>query len=500
MSLFAKIFVDFYFGKGIAKKKLVLQGEIMVPVNKTIEPIKQSSTPFKVNGSKHVRVIEKTYQNNKASDYTEKLAELGKEFNYADNSNYYWVMPELSLLYGTPLYDAASSTQKLALNHLYWVGNYNHTAVSEASTSMYNTVTNGVFRAIGGYEKLCDELDFETEQESYHIRTFQRIGYKTKMAIVGKTTLGNSLHAKSEKEYQSWQKLLIPQSARNFFNLSEDSSPFSIYRDKTLSAIAKTMLRDKKQYYSQYLQELEDRDEPIPAPADGLAGRIAPRYWLRFFTIHWGISPFMACQYYSLRYTANAILKNQEYPYVRYYRELEQKGEYIPAPTAVSYYHLLDEAFHTTISQTLAKEMYKDFPKPTAYEKSVSGLIIYMIQRNLLSGLSGILPGRCVYDDEMLMVFYLKLLKSPLFGMNTKEALHWLEKCICQEHEGYHIGLKYHQSLLELMQKLFSQLDYQWKINRDMSIMTAGGSISKAVEKNSQAFKQFAQSVTAQDS
>ncbi|MBD2448801.1 hypothetical protein H6G76_16895 [Nostoc sp. FACHB-152] len=472
----------------------------MVAIKKTLEPIQQSPTPLKVQGPKHLHIIEKTYHNNAESDYTEKLAELGKTFNYADNSNYYWVIPELSLLYGTPLYDAASTQQKLALNHLYWVGNYNHTAVSEATTSIYNKVTNGVFRAVGGYEKLCDELDFETEQESYHIRTFQRIGYKTKMAIVGKTILGNTLYGKSEKENQSWQQLLIPQPVRDFFNSSEGSSPFAVYRDKTLSAIAKTMLRDKKQYYSQYLQDLEAKGEQIPAPSDGLGGRIAERYWLQFFTIHWGMSPFMACQYYSLRYTANAILKNQEYPYVRYYRELEQKGEYIPAPTAVSYYHLLDEAFHTTISQTLAKEMYKDFPKPTAYEKFISGLMIYKMQCSLLSGLSGVLPGRCVYDDEMLMVFYYKLLKSPLFGMDTKEALEWMEKCFCQEHEGYHIGLKYHQSLLELMRRLFSNLDYQWKINREMGIMAAGGSISKALQKNSQAFRQFAQSIAAQDS
>ncbi|MBW4454225.1 MAG: hypothetical protein KME55_16805 [Nostoc indistinguendum CM1-VF10] len=444
--------------------------------------------------------MEKTYKNNQDSDYTEKIKELGQEFNYAKNSNYYWSKPDLSLLYGTPLYDAASDSQKLALNHLYWVGNYNHTAVSEASTSIYNMVTSGVFRAVGGYETLCDELDFETEQESYHIRTFQKIGYKSKMAIVGKTILGNSLYGKTEKDNNSWLNLLVPQPVREYFTSSQGSSPFSIQRDNTLSAIAKTMLSDNKQYYSQYLRNLEEKGEPIPAPADGLAGRIAPRHWLRFFTVHWGMSPFMACQYYSLRYTANAILKNQEYPYVRYYRELEQKGEYIPAPTAVSYYHLLDEAFHTTISQTIARDMYKDFPKPTAYEKFISGSIVYQIQRNLLSGLSGVLPGRCVYDDPMLMLFFYKLLKSTLFEMETKEALDWMEKCFCQEHEGFQTGLKYHQSLLELMRRLFNRLDYQWSVNRNMEIMAAGASTDKAIQNNIPVFKAFSKSVLAQDS
>lgn len=465
----------------------------MVTINKTL-------TPLEVQEPKHFQRIEKTYQNNQDSDYTEKIKELGNEFNYAKNSNYYWSKPDLSLLYGTPLYDAASDTQKLALNHLYWVGNYNHTAVSEASTSIYNMVTSGVFRAVGGYETLCDELDFETDQESYHIRTFQKIGYKSKMAIVGKTILGNSLYGKTEKDNNSWLNLLIPQPVREYFTSTQGSSPFSTQRDNTLTAIAKTMLSDKKQYYSQYLRNLEEKGEPIPAPADGLAGRIAPRYWLRFFTVNWGMSPFMACQYYSLRYTANAILKNQEYPYVRYYRELEQKGEYIPTPTAVSYYHLLDEAFHTTISQTIARDMYKDFPKPTAYEKFISGSIVYQIQRNLLSGLSGVLPGRCVYDDPMLMLFFYKLLKSPLFNMETKEALNWMEKCFCQEHEGFQTALKYHQSLLELMRRLFSRLDYQWSVNRNMGIMAAGASVDKAIQNNIPVFKEFSKSVLAQES
>jgi hypothetical protein len=465
----------------------------MIVANKTSRSQIKSKT--------HIKVIEKTFNNNSDSDYTEKLAELGNEFNYASNSDYYWGDRDLSLLYGTPLYDAASERQKLALNHLYWVGNYNHTAVSEATTSIYNMVTTGVFRAVGGYDTLCRELEFETEQESYHIRTFQKIGFKSKMAIVGKTILGNSHYGKSEQDNSNnWFKSLIPEPVQGYFTSNKGSSPFSRDRDKALSAIAKMMLRDKQQYYSQYLQDLEAKGEPIPAPSDGLGGRIAPRYWLQFFTLHWGMSPFMACQYYSLRYTANAILKNQEYPYVRYFRELEQKGEHIPTPTAVSYYHLLDEAFHTTISQTIARDMYKDFPAPTAYEKFISGAIVAQMQRNLLSGLSGILPGRCVYDDEMLMVFYYKLLTSPLFGMEKREALDWLEKCVCHEHEGYHAGLKYHQSLLELMRRLFGRLDYQWSINRDMSIMAAGGSIEKALIKNSQTFKQFSQSMLAQES
>lgn len=439
----------------------------------------------------HSRVIEKTFLNNTESDYTEKIRDLGKSFDYATNSNYYWSKPELSLLYGTPLYEVASPSQKIALNHLYWVGNYNHTAVSEASTMMYNMVTAGVFKAVGGYETLYRELEVETEQESHHIRAFQKVAYKTKIALLGKEILGNRNYSKSDSGVMQF----APQPLRQFFSSNLGSVNFSTYTDRTLSLVAKTMLQDKKQYYSDYLKQLENKGESIPAATDGLVGRIAPQYWLRFLTLHWGISPFMACQYYSIRYTANAILKNEEHLYVKYFRELQQKDQFIPTPTAISNYHLLDEAFHTTMSQTIARDMYKDFANPTPYEKIISGQIIYMMQKNLLSGLSGVLPGRCVADDPLFMLFFYKLLKSPLFGMSTPEALDWLNKCFCQEHEGFHVGLRYHQKLLESLRRLFGCLDYQWSINREMSIMAAGGSISKAIQNNIKTFAQFSKSV-----
>ncbi|NJO94554.1 MAG: hypothetical protein HC820_09940, partial [Hydrococcus sp. RM1_1_31] len=47
---------------------------------------------------------------------------------------------------------------------------------------------------------------------------------------------------------------------------------------------------------------------------------------------------------------------------------------------------------------------------------------------------------------------------------------------------------------------IISRLDYQWKVNREMGVMAAGGSIDKAIQKNSQTFKQFRKSILAQES
>jgi hypothetical protein len=79
--------------------------------------------------------------------------------------------------------------------------------------------------------------------------------------------------------------------------------------------------------------------------------------------------------------------------------------------------------------------------------------------------------------------------------MSSQEALQWLEKCLCQEHDGFHLTLKYHQRLLTDMRRLLDPIDYLWSVNRELRLMASGGSINKAIQNNSKAFEQFSRSV-----
>ena len=369
----------------------------MITHIKTLNTESNSSKLCAGKTKNHRKVVEVTYRNNANSDYTEKIRELDKNFDYSCNSNYYWADSEQSLFYGTPLYEVATPTQKKVLNHLYWVIQYNNTAASENNTILYNLVTNGVFEAIGGYDTLCQELELETCQEQHHIHAFQNIGYKTNKALLGKTGFRNSFR---KKLYKSTQQ----------------SSPFPHYQGLALRLIAKMMLKNSGQYYSNYLRELENKGESIPIPTNGLGARLAPQSLQMLFTLNWGSSPFLACYYYALRYVANALLKNQEHNRSRYFKGLEKKGEFIPAPTAVARYHHLDESFHTTISQELAQDFYKNFPKPTLYEKFFANMLTYMMQHNIINRLSGLpngLPARCFPDDSFFMLFVYQLLQTP---------------------------------------------------------------------------------------
>jgi hypothetical protein len=464
----------------------------MADTTKSLDTNNQFPLTSENQEKRHLKVNDINYRNNIESNYTEIIEELDKNYDYANNKDYYWSEPELSLLYGTPLYEAASPSQKLALNHLYWTSQYDHIAASEGSTILYNQVTAGVFAAVGGYTTLCQELDLETEQERSHIHAFQKICYNTKVALLGKSMLGNLPTKTSGLTDKSLSQQLIPEQMHKVFSFDWTSSPFSNY--DAFRFVTQTMLKEQSGSYSLFLKQLEKKGEFVPAPTKGYFGVALPRPLLQFFTFNWGSSAFLACQHYAYRFSGNMGLKNYEYSYSKYFKELERKGEFIPIPTAVSHYHLLDESFHTTTSQLISRDMYKDFPKPTVYEKFVANQIMSMMQRGFLNELSAGLPAT-FRRDAFFMPLYYKLLRSPIFDMSNEEALNWMEKCLCQDHEGFHANRKYYERLHRDLCRFTENLDYLWPVNREMRIMGSGGSIKGAIQNNIKEFKRFRASV-----
>jgi hypothetical protein len=436
---------------------------------------------------RHFQIIEKTYQNNLDSDYTEKIETLGKEFDYASNSQHYWGDADHSILYGTPLYEQASESQKLALNHLYWVSMYQYTAAAESNTMLYNNITSGVFATVSGYDTLCQELDFETTQERHHIQTFQRIGYKTKIALLGKEALGNPLH---KKQIANDSNPLAKAAKAAKALPKHQTAAWKALQESTFRATTKMLLADKSQHFSLFLK---DADE-LPTATSGMAGSSASPATVKFIGLNWGSSPFLAAQYYSARMIANMSLKVYEHPYYKQFRDLQKENKFIPAPIAVSHYHLLDEAFHTTMSQVIAQDVYRDFQKPSVYEKLLANVAIYLLQRGFLSSLSGSMPATFRGDGAFMSSYY-RLLTSPLFGLSSADALHWLEKCMCHEHQGFHSNLKFHHALSTELRRFFDRLEYLHPINREMRLVTAGASIENAVKRNTQAFEQFSRSI-----
>ncbi|MBD2103369.1 hypothetical protein [Leptolyngbya sp. FACHB-261] len=460
-----------------------------------VDTVKAPALSAESRLKKHVKLSDINYRRNTESDFTEKIEALDRNFDYQSNSEHYWGEPELSLLYGTPLYEEASPSQRLALNHLYWATQYNQTAATEANAVLYNQVTAGVFSAVGGYDSLCKELDLETDQERDHIHAFHTIGYKTKRALLGKSGFNASIQGKGSQLAKKSSAKPGSGQRSQLFSFGWNSSPLSTFQDYAFRFVTNNVfLRNQAHCYSEYLRDLEHKGEAIPAQTTGLMGHLGPRPVLQFFTLNCGSSPFLACVFYVARFMANMLIKNYEYRYSHYYKELERRGEFIPAPIAVSHFHLMDEAFHTTTSQLISQELYRDFPKPSAYEKLVANLTIYRAQSVGLSGLSGGLPAIFRNDSDFMLSFY-QLLQSPVFGMSPEESLQWVEKSLCHENEGFHVTYKYHQRLLAELRRMFEDIEYLWPVNREMRLMAGGGSIEKALQNNIKSFEQFSRSV-----
>lgn len=427
-----------------------------------------------------IPLMEKNYNNNVDSDYTEKIEELDKNFKYSSNSNNYWREPEHSLLYGTPLYQQASPEQKLGLNHLSWISLYRKVADSEMEITHYNTITADCLMAANSdYEILVKTLAQETAQERKHIHAFYQVSYQTTNALLGKKALMNSgVKNSSEPDWKSTQISNYLSSAANLIN--------------------KMTFQKKEQYHAENLKQGKDINKHISLTTQGFFNGTlgnSSQSLRQFFPLNWGSYPFLAANYYAVRYMANLLLKSFEFNIHNYYKKLDKNQEVIPTPTAISHYHFLDESFHTTTSLFLGRDLYKYLPKPSTYEKFIANLAILQAQRENLNGFSAVLPYYFLRDDGYMIGFMMKLLQSPLFDMSAQEALQWTEKCLCYEHEGFHVNLKLHNNLLTDLRKFAENLDYLWPINREMRVMASGGSIEKAVQNNVTAFRKFSQAL-----
>jgi hypothetical protein len=432
---------------------------------------------------KHLKLSEVNYQSNLESDYTERIAALDRAFNYEQERHHYWGEPELSLLYGTPVYDQASASQKLALNHLYWVTQYNQTAATEANAILYNQVTAGVFEQVGGYGALCGELALESTQERDHIHAFHNIGYRTKLALLGRESFQNP-------------GARVNQTPCSLLNFSWLQSPLAALPESALRlATNQVLLKAQSRFYSTYLQELEAKGEPLPAQTTGLLGQLAPRPLLQFFTLNCGSSPFLSCVFFVTRFMANMLIKNYEYRYSQYYRKLDRQQQPVPIPIAISHLHLLDESFHTTTSQLISQELYRDFARPTAYERWFANSIVRRAQQVVMPGLSAAIPATFRHDADFMANFH-RLLQSPLFGFSPADSLHWLEQCFCQEHQGWQVTQRYHQQLLHDLRRLFAPIDYLQPVNRELQIMAAGSSIDQAIARNRRDWAKFTRALS----
>lgn len=259
------------------------------------------------------------YRRNQTQDQTSTIDAVVAEFDYAACRHEYWNPEEFSLLYGTPLWEQASDSQRCVLNQLYWVAYYSQIISAEIATIYFNQTSAAGLYALPDFRLVCDTLDLESAQERAHINAFQIIAEKTELALFGDRLFSYPMRGPFR------QTMLFPDANRLQTNWKK-------------------------------LQ-------------------------LQYFGLISANNPFLACQYFTVRGLRTLNGKLVQHKLSQYYQR-HPDPENAPIPSKVSYYHFLDESFHFNSSTVISQDVIHCLDRPTAFERMVANLGVRACQQD----------------------------------------------------------------------------------------------------------------------
>jgi len=259
------------------------------------------------------------YSRNKKLDHSQQLEEAAQIFDYQQCQNEYWNPEEFSLLYGTPLWEQASASQRVILNQLYWVAYYSQIISAEIATIFFNQTSATGLYTHEDFRLICDTLDLETSQERSHISAFKTISRQVEQALFGKSIFSYPMRGPFTETM-----------------VYADTNPFKIWWKK--------------------LQ-------------------------LQYFGIISSNNVFLACQYFTVRGIRTLNGKLVQHKLSNFYQKHPDKDN-APIPAKISYYHFLDESYHFNSSTIVSQEIPSFIDQPTKFEKLVANLGVRGCQRD----------------------------------------------------------------------------------------------------------------------
>ncbi|AFZ18356.1 P-aminobenzoate N-oxygenase AurF [Allocoleopsis franciscana] len=295
--------------------------------------------------SENQKIYKKIYLNytrNKQQDHTILMDEASQAFRYEDCKDEYWNPEEFSLLYGTPVWEQATPSQRIILNQLYWVAYYSQIVSAEIATIFFNQTSAAGLYAQEDFRLVCDMLDLESMQERAHIHAFRTISSQVEIALFG----------------------------RHIFTYAM-RGPFTetmIYADTN----------DLKTWWK--------------------------KLQLHCFGLLSSDNAFLACQYFTVRGIRTLNGKLVQHKLSNYYQK-HPHPEKAPIPAKISYYHFMDESFHFNSSTILSHEVVKCLKPPTVFEQFVANLGLRGCQRDHYH-FSAAINGIFWYDPALYSAIY----------------------------------------------------------------------------------------------
>jgi hypothetical protein len=374
---------------------------------------------------KTLRRIELALKRSKELDQTLNMDRAAVEFNYVDVRNRMWNPEKFSLLYGTPIWDQATASQKVKLNQLFWVAYYSQIISAEIATIFFNQTACAALYSIEDFRPVCDTLDLESAQERAHINAFAKISKQVEAELFGERLFSYEMR-----------------------------SPFE-----------KTMLYSDLSVMKQWMRIQQ----------------------LRAYSVLSSNSAFIGCQYFTVRGIRTLNGKIVQHRLSQFYTSSEDRDA-TPIPSKISYYHFIDESFHFNTSTVISHDVVNSLKEPNKFESHVANMALWGCQKdhyNFSTAINGIM-----WYDPALFNSVFRVLKSPIFGLDTKGALALMEKTFCQENEGMLASAQTHRESVESYKSYLADFKYITKENREMALMSRN-SIEKHLATNRRAFANF---------
>jgi hypothetical protein len=271
------------------------------------------------DNEKTSKKLQINHSRNKQQDHTQLLDDAALKFNYQDCKNEYWNPEEFSLLYATPVWQQATTSQRLILNQLYWVAYYSQIIAAEIATIYFNQTSAAGLYAQEDFRLVCDTLDLESTQERAHINAFKVVSNQVEQELFGQRIFSYPMR-----------------------------SPF-----------AETMIFADTNYFRRKWKELQ----------------------LKAFGLLSADNTFLACQYFTVRGVRTLNGKLVQHKLSNYFQKHPDKNN-APIPAKISYYHFMDESFHFNSSTIISHDVINFLKPPTEFEKLVANLGIRGCQKD----------------------------------------------------------------------------------------------------------------------
>lgn len=362
---------------------------------------------------------------NEEQDHTASIDRAAAEFDFAACRDVAWNPEEFSLLYATPLWDEATPAQRILLNQLYWVAYFNQIISSEIATIFFNQVAAAGMYALEDFRVVCDTLDFESKQERAHINAFKTVSETVEWELFGERLFTYPMRG-----------------------------PYT-----------ETMIFSSNNRAQRFWRSLQ----------------------LKAYALMSSNNAFLASQYLLVRglRTLNGKLI-QHHLSTHYSRDPDKASA--PVPSAISYFHFMDESHHFNTSRIIALDIGRSLDPPTAFEKWAINRGVFGCQKDHFN-FSAVVNGLFWHEPATFPVIY-RMLRSKHFGMEEAEALAMMRRCFCEENEGQHRSRQLQETAIESYCAFVEPVDHLNRSNREMSLM-AGNSVARYLQENRRAMSRF---------